>query len=149
MKETNTSAGGSKSAGPPTMEVPQAINAMAEKETAQAKESYDKMTAATADASNLIQNACSSAAQGAMECNSKIIEFARANTNAALDYANELLGVKSPSDFVIVVTAHARKQFDILSAQTKELTALSQKVLREATEPLKAGAAKAFRGPLA
>lgn len=146
MKETNS---GSKSAGAPTMEVPQAIHEMAGKGAAQAKEAYEKMTAATADASQLIQSACTSAAQGAAECNSKVIEFARANTNAAFDYANELLGVKSPSDFLKIATEHARKQFEVLSAQTKELTALSQKAMLEAVEPLKAGAAKAFRGPLA
>ena len=89
------------------------------------------------------------ATQGATECNAKVIEFARANTNAAFDYANELLGVKSPSDFLKVASEHARKQFETFSAQTKELTALSQKAMLEAAEPLKAGAAKVFKGPLA
>jgi hypothetical protein len=54
--------------------------------------------------------------------------------------------VKSPSEFLEVSTEHARKRFEVLSEQTKELTALSQ---LETTEPLKSGAAKAFRGPLA
>jgi len=149
MKDANTSANGPKSAGAPMTEIPQAIHAMAEKGTAQAKESYEKATAAAAEASVLIQNACSSAAQGAVECNTKVIEFARANTNAAFDYANDLLGVKSPADFLKVATEHARKQYDILSAQTKELSAMGQKAMLEAAEPLKAGAAKAFRVPLA
>lgn len=144
MRETNS---GSKSAGAPTMEIPQAIHEMAEKGTAQAKESYEKMTAAAAEASKVIESACASAAQGATDCNAKVIEFARANTNAAFDYANELLGVKSPPEFLKAATEHARKQFEALSAQTKELAALSQKAMLEAVEPLKAGAAKAFRGP--
>jgi phasin len=105
------------------------------------------MSAATAEASNVIQNAYSTAAQGAMDCNARVIEFARANSNAAFDYARELLGVKSPSEFLEVSTEHARKQFEVLSEQTKELTALSQKVMLETAEPLKA-AAKGFRGPL-
>ena len=104
------------------MEAPQAIREMADKGIMQAKESYAKMHADTAEASNIIQNACSTAAQGAMACNAKVIEFARANT----------------SDH------HARKQFEILSEQTKELTALSQKMMLETAEPLKAGAVKAF-----
>jgi len=41
-------------------------------------------------------------------------------------------------------TEQARKQFDVLSEQTKELTALTQKVMLETAEPFKAGAAKAF-----
>jgi len=47
-----------------------------------------------------------------------------------------------------VSTEQARKQFEVLSEQTKELTALSQKVMLETAEPLKAGTVKAFGGPL-
>jgi phasin len=149
MRETNSTAAGTKSDSAPKIEAPRAIREMADKGTTQAKESYEKMTAATAEASNVIQNACSTAAQGAMNCNAKMIEFARANSNAAFDYASKLLGVKSPSEFLEVSTEHARKRFEVLSEQTKELTALSQKMMLETTEPLKSGAAKAFRGPLA
>jgi phasin len=148
MRETHTTAAGTKS-GAPKMEAPQGIHEMVDKGTTQAKEAYENMSAAAAQASNVIQNACSTAVQGAKDCNAKVIEFARANSNAAFDYANELLGVKSPSEFLEVSTEHARKQFEVLSEQTKELTALSQKVMLATAEPLKAGAAKAFRGPLA
>jgi phasin len=147
MSETNTTTAGTKSAGAPKMETPQAIREMADKGTAQAKQAYEKMSAATAEASNVIQNACSIGAQGATDCNAKVIEFASANSKAAFDYANKLRGVKSPSEFLEVSTEHARKQFEVLSEQTKELTALSQKVMRETAEPLKAGVAKAFGSP--
>ena len=148
MTETNTTAAGTFSAGALKIEVPQAIREMADKGTAQAKASYEKMSAATAEASSVLQNAGATAAQGIKDGNAKVIEFARTNSNAAFDYASELLGVKSPSEFIKVSTEQARKQFEVLSEQTKELTALSQKVMLETAEPLKAGAAKAFRGPL-
>jgi phasin len=128
------------------MEPPQAIREMAEKGTAQAKASFEKLSAATAAASSVMQNAGETATQGIKDSNAKVLEFARINSNAAFDYANELLGVKSPSEFVQLSTEQARKQFEVLSAQTKELTALSQKVMLETTEPLKAGAAKMFAG---
>jgi hypothetical protein len=41
------------------------------------------------------------------------------------------LGVKSPSEFIELSTAHARKQFEAMTAQTKELTELAQKVTTE------------------
>ena len=147
MTDTNTTAAGTKSAGAPKMGTPQAIREMADKGTAQAKASFDKMSAATAEASSVIQNAGATAAQGLKDSNAKVIEFARTNSNAAFDFANKLLGVKSPSEFIEMSTEQARKQFEVLSAQTKELTALSQKVMRETSEPLKAGAAKAFASP--
>jgi len=143
MTEPNTTAAGSKSAGAAKMETPQAIREMAEKGTAQAKQAYAKMNAATAEASSVMQAAGATATQGIKDGNAKVIEFARANSNAAFDFANVLLGVKSPAEFIQVSTEQARKQFEVLSEQTKELTALSQKVMLETAEPLKAGAAKA------
>jgi phasin len=140
MRETNHKAGAAKPAG--------SARQIAENGAAQAKETYAKMNAATAEASGLVQISCAAAAKGAMEYNVKVVEIARANANAAFDYARDLNGVKSPSEFIEVMTEHARKSFDAFSAQTKELTALAQKVTSEAAEPLKAGVTKAFRGHL-
>jgi phasin len=100
----------------------------------------DPMTAATTQATAF----CTTAAKGAQDYNNKIIEFARTNTNAAFDFLQQLSGVKSPSEFMELSTAHARKQFEILAEQTKELAALAQKVTVATTEPLKAGVTKAF-----
>ena len=66
------------------------------------------------------------------------------DTRAAFDYAHELLGVKSPSEFIELSTAQMRKQFDMFSAQNKELCALAQEVATEAAEPIKTGVSEAF-----
>ena len=47
-------------------------------------------------------------------------------------------------EFIELSTAHMRKQFDIFSAQNKELCALAQEVATKAAEPIKAGVSKAF-----
>src|SRR6516164_4840389 len=73
----------------------------------------------------------------------KLIEFTQANTNAAYDFVPKLSGVKSPSVFVELSTEHARKQFETLTEQTKQLAALAQKVMLATAEPLKTGVAKA------
>ena len=56
-----------------------------------------------------------------------------------------MLTAKSLSEVVELSTSHARKQFETLTAQSKELTALAQKVAAETAEPLKAGVTSAFR----
>jgi phasin len=145
MRETNTAAGASKFPAAAKMGTPHAVHEV----TTQAKESYEKMSAAATEASSAVQSAYSTAARGAMECNAKAIEFARINSNAAFDYATELLGAKSPAEFLELSAQHARKQFAVLSEQAKELTALSQKTMREAAEPFQAGAAKMFQTPTA
>jgi hypothetical protein len=84
-------------------------------------------------------------AEGTTNYNLEIVEIARSNTNAAFDYANGLLGVKSLSELVELSSADARKQFKTLTDRSKELAALAQLLITETSEPLKAGVAKAFR----
>jgi hypothetical protein len=54
------------------------------------------------------------------------------------------LGVKSPSEFIALSTAQMRKQFDMASAQNKELFALAQQVATEAAEPINIGVSEVF-----
>ena len=75
----------------------------------------------------------------------KMIEALRTNVNANFDFASSLFTVKSPSEVVELSSAHARKQFEALSAQSKELASLVQKVSTETAEPIKAGFNKALR----
>jgi phasin len=111
---------------------------------AQTKQTYERMSAATTEAADLMNTSCSTALKGAREYNNKLMEIAQTNTNAALDFVQELYGIKSPSDFMELTTEHARKQTAALTEQTKELAALAQKVALATAEPLKAGVAKAF-----
>ena len=122
----------------------EAFRQTAEKGVAQAKDTYEKAKVATEQATDVLKDAYAIAAKGATEYNLKIIEIARTNTNTAFEHAQELIGAKSPSEFVELSAAHARKQFDAMMAQTKELTELAQKVTIKTTEPLKAGVTMAF-----
>ena len=127
----------------PRLEVPAEVREMIDTGVAQARDAYAKAKAAGDEAADLLKTT-STAAKGATGYNLKLIEIARANTGAAFDYAHELLGVKSPSEFIALSTAQMRKQFDIASAQNKELFALAQQVAIEAAEPMKKGVSKAF-----
>jgi phasin len=144
---TTTNTAAQKPASSPMTAAPQAFREMAEKGTTQAKETYEKMNAATAETADLIKNSYSTAVKGAQDYNNKVIEFAQANTKAALDFVQKLSGVKSPSDFIELSTDHSRKQFETLTEQTKELAALAQKVTLATVEPLKTGATKIFGQP--
>jgi phasin len=142
--DMNTETTATKPAGSPKKDAPQAFREMAEKGTTQAKESYEKMNAATTEAADLIKNSYSTAVKALQDYNNKIIEFAHANTNAAFDFVQKLSGVKSPSAFLELWTKHARKQLETLTEQTKQLAALAQKATLATAEPLKTGVAEAF-----
>jgi phasin len=117
---------------------------MAENGAAQAKEAYAKMGAATTEATDRFKTSCASGLKGAQDYNNKFMEFAHANTNAAFDFAQKLLGVKSPSEFMELSTEHVQTQTQTLTEQTKELAELAQKVALAGAKPLQVGAAKAF-----
>ncbi len=82
--------------------------------------------------------------KGVQDYNNKFTEFAHANTNAAFDFVQKLSGVRSPTEFVELSTEYARKRFETLTEQTKQLAAIAQKVTLATAEPLKTGVAKAF-----
>jgi phasin len=142
--EKTTKTASSKPADSPIPAAPQAIREMAEKGSTQAQEAYEKTSATTVEATDLIKNSCSTALKGAQDCNNKLLEFALTNTGVAFDFTQQLLGVKSPSEFIELSIEHARKQFETLTEQTKELAALGQKVTLATTEPLKTGVTRAF-----
>jgi len=128
----------------PKVEMPAAFREFAERGVAQAKESYEKMKAAAEEATDVLETTYSTASKGASDYGLKVIEVARTNTNAAFDFAGEVMAAKTLSEVVELTSAHARKQFEALTAQSKELSALAQKVATEAAEPIKTGVTKAF-----
>ena len=147
MMDSTTKTMTAKPASSPKMDATQAFRATAEKGSAQAKEAFEKMTGATAEATDFMKNSYSTAVKGAQDYNTKVIEFAQANTQAALDFVQKLSGVKSPSDFIELSIDHSRKQFETLTEQTKELAEVAQKVTIATVEPLKTGVTKAYGQP--
>ena len=128
----------------PNMEMPRAFREIAEKGDAQTNDTYAKAKVASEEAADLLKNTYAIVAKGMTDYNLKLFEIARTNARAAFDYADELLGVKSPSEFIELSTAQMRKQFDIVSAQNKELFTLAQEVATEAAAPIETGVSKAF-----
>jgi phasin len=129
----------------PTMEIPAAFREFAEKSVSQAKETYERMKSAAEEATDVLEDTYATATKGAAEYSLKWIEAARENTNAQFDFACKCVTVKSPSEMIELTTAHARKQFEALTAQSKELAALAQKVASETAEPVKESVTKAFK----
>jgi phasin len=128
----------------PKVEMPAAFREFAERGVAQAKDTYEKMKAAAEEATDVLETTYSTATKGAADYGLKVIETTRVNTNAAFDFYGELITAKSLSEVIELSSAHARKQFEALTAQSKELGALAQKVATETAEPIKSGMNKAF-----
>ena len=128
----------------PKLEVPAAFREIAEKSVSQAKENYEKLKAVAEEATDVMEETYATATKGSTEYGLKLIDAARLNTNAAFDFVSEFITVKSISEAVELSSAHARKQFEAVTEQTKELVSIAQKVANETAEPVKAGVNKAF-----
>ena len=129
----------------PNFEIPAAFREFAEKGVSQAKANWEKVKAATEETTDLLEDSYSTASKGCSDYGLKLIEMGRVNTNAAFDCAGQLMAVKSLSEAVEISTAFARKQLEAMTAQTKELSALAQKVATETAEPIKEGMTSAFK----
>ncbi|QIB35031.1 phasin [Ancylobacter pratisalsi] len=126
----------------PSLEVPAAVREMAEKSVQSAREAYEKMKASAEETTDLLEDTYTTASKGVTEYNTVALESLRSNVNAAFDYMSALMGTKSVSEAVELSTGHMRKQFDVLSAQAKELSTIAQKVATETAEPIKASVEK-------
>jgi phasin len=128
----------------PNVEMPAAFREFAERGVAQCKDTYEKMKAAAEEATDVLETTYATATRGASDYGLKVIEAARVNTNAAFDFAGELITAKTLSEVIELSSTHARRQFEALTRQSKELGALAQKVATDAAEPIKNGVNKAF-----
>ncbi len=129
----------------PNMEMPEALREIAEQGAEHTRDAYAKAKVASEEAADLLENTFEATAKRATAYNRKLFEIARTNTRATFDYVDALLGVKSPSEFIELSTAQLRKQFEIVSAQNKELCALAQEMATEAAETIKTGMSKALK----
>ena len=99
MMDSQTKTTTTKPSGSSRADATQAFRETAENGSAQAKAAFANASTAAADAATLMKDSYSRTVKGAQEYNTKVIEFAQANTKAAFEFAQELVGVKSPSEF--------------------------------------------------
>jgi hypothetical protein len=78
------------------------------------------------------------------ELNLELIDMAEANAGAVFDLARQIARANGPSDIMTSWTAHGRKQFEMLAAQTNELTALGQKFVSTTAAQIMHTAQQAF-----
>ena len=104
----------------------------------------EQMTAATADATNLMKDAYFTAVRRAREYNTKFIEFAQANTEATFEFVHQLSGVKSPSEFFELSKSHSRQQFETLTEQARELASAAQKAMLATAERVQSDVNRAY-----
>jgi hypothetical protein len=116
-----------------------------DKSTKAARENVERGASVVEDATRGAEKSFSSSLAGMRELNIKLIDMAHANAEAVFELAHEIVSAEAPSDLATIWSAHARRQFEMMTKQTRELTELGQKLASRSTEPLTRGINEAFR----
>ena len=119
---------------------PEQMRAFAEKGVSQARDNYAKFKDVAESHNGTIEAVFTKLSKGASEYSTKLMEMMKSNTTANLNFGQELLGIKSPSEALELWTSHTRKQYEAFTVQAKELGKLTQKSATETAEPIKAKA---------
>jgi phasin len=127
----------------PTGELPESYREWAKGSVAQVKDGYEKIKAATTNAADALASSYKVGADGALNYNVKLLNSARANSDAVVDLMGNLASATSYAEVFELTTAYVRKQCEATSAQGRELAELAQKVTADTVEPLKQGLASA------
>ena len=126
-------------------ELPSSFVDLFDKTLARTKDMHEKMATIVEHSAEAFEEAFSCANRGTVEYRAKLMEIARQNANTTFDLARDAFGAKSLPQLVELTLAHQRKQFELAAAQLKELSALTQKVVNETTEPIRSGIAEPFK----
>ncbi len=122
----------------PMAKAQETVRAAAEKGLVEARAQYESAKTVTEGNSKALGTTLEIVAKGTNELNAKVLSAFQANTAAIFDFASAFFAVKTPSEALEIQTAHARKMIEASTAQSKEFTALAQKIGTSAADALKA-----------
>jgi phasin len=125
-----------------TADVPRVLRDVTEKGVAEAKETFEKMSAAATDATEHMKSMYTTTFKGIQDYSTKVFEFAHINMTAAVEHAKKLATVKTPSEYFELTNEYMRTHMETLTKQGQELAAIAQKMATSTAESIKSGVHK-------
>jgi phasin len=126
----------------PATDMPRVLRDVTEKGVAEAKETFEKMSAAASDATEQMKNMYTTTFKGIQDYSTKVFEFAHLNMTAAIEHAKKLAAAKTPTEYFELTNAYMKTHMETLSKQGQELAAIAQKMTTSAAESIKSGVHK-------
>jgi hypothetical protein len=126
-------------------EAPSSFVDMFDKTLARSKDMHEKVATLMESSTEAFQEAFQCAHRGSSEYREKLLDIARQNANSAFDLARASFEVRSMPELLELTMNHHRRQFELATTQMKELSALTQKVVTETTDPIRSGMTEPFR----
>lgn len=116
----------------------------ADKAGAMANETIEKGKANVERSTRAVEQSYTATVDNMRDYNLKMLDVAQVNIEAAFGFARELATAKSPTEVMEVWSSYAKKQFELLNQQAKDLTALGQKISGESAAPIVRSVNQAF-----
>jgi phasin len=117
----------------PMAEGTEAVQDFAKQGAAYSKDVYERAKAMADETNKVLEQSYSTVTKATADFNLQWIEMLHANTNSAFDFCRKLVGVKSPSEFLELSSAQARKQFETFSEQASTSRPWRKKVTSSAS----------------
>jgi phasin len=121
------------------------MRAVVEKSIVETRANYAKVKSAADEANSAIEASYDAAKTGAINLHAKAIDAMKSHADANFEFFKSIVTVKSMADYVALHTEFARKQLEAMTAQTKEISALAQKVAKDTAGPIQAQVTKTFK----
>jgi hypothetical protein len=101
-----------------------------------ARETIRKGRAKAEQAVEATQETVQMAGDSARQMNLKLVEIMRSNAETFFEFAEEMAGVRDPSQFLEIWTRYTQKQMELLGKHGQELTSLGQRLATTNMEAL-------------
>jgi phasin len=121
------------------------LRSVVEKGLVETRAAYAKAKTSADETASALETSYAAAKAGVVAINAKALEALRANVEANFDFMKSAIAVKNVADFVTLQGEFTRKRLEAMTDQTKELSALAQKLAAETAEPIKGQVAKTLR----
>jgi phasin len=135
----------SKTFEAPPPDVEQSVRAALEQGVVESRAAFTKVKASADEAANAFELSLNAAKEGVNAINAKALEAIRTNADAHFEFIKASIAVKSLFDLVALQSEFARKQFEAMTAQAKEISELAQKLMTDTIEPVKEQISKSFK----
>ena len=113
------------------------LNAMASSLPGPAQELFKPFRAGGDALGKGLGSSYATAMEGMAEFNSKAIAAWRNNAESTIRHWQNLAAVKSLSEAISLSAEHTRQQLEAVTTQTRELSSLATRIVRDAADPLK------------
>ncbi len=116
-----------------------------EQNVEQAKKACEQIKSTAEEATNSLESSFNTATKGGADFNRKIIDAVRSNFDATFSFAQDLVGVETAQDALVIQTKFMQTQYETLTKQSQEIAEFAGDIAKKAAQPIQENANKAFK----